>query len=177
MANLNTAFAGYLRRHDNHQFIQSDYCEFVLGPAHRDRVVTYFGEYPPSNADANQQYANPTSQHVLMYLPPLRFEWVDIVPRSPQEASGLVDRVFLQNTILANGQAAFASVDRLADRLVALSNVGTIHPLVYVAGSLMNPMWRAFHSRRFTNEQLVSRRFGIFTYLCDHVPVLAMIGW
>ncbi len=127
-------------------------CEFsVPAPTNVPRAL-FAAEYPPTNSVADRPHANPTSRNIALYIGEGRVDYIDVFPCAPIDTpSGLVDRGALVSGILADGAIQSDWIRRIANRVVACAEAGTVRPVVYVSGKMCSDVWaaRSYERMRF----------------------------
>ncbi len=136
----------------------------VPAPTNVPRAL-FAAEYPPTNSVADKPHANATSRNIALYIGEGRADWIDVYPFAPIDTpSGLVDRPALISSILTDGEVQSDWIHRVANRVVACAEAGTVRPVVYVSGKMCSEVWAARSYERFQLVSTLSHSLGVHVY-------------
>jgi hypothetical protein len=140
-------------------------CEFlVLAPTSVPRAL-FAAEYPPTNSAPDKPHANPTSRNIALYIGEGRADWVDVHPFAPIDTpSGRVDREALISGILADRETQSDWIRRIASRVVACAEAGTVRPVVYISGKMCSQVWATRSYERLQLVSTLSHSLGVYVY-------------
>jgi hypothetical protein len=125
----------------------------------------FAAEYPPTNSVVDKPHANPTSRNIALYIGEGRADWVDVYPFAPIDTpSGLVDRGALVSGVLADADMQSDWIRRVAGRLVACAEAGTVRPVVYVSGKMCSAIWATRSYERMQLVSTLSQSLGVHVY-------------
>jgi hypothetical protein len=140
-------------------------CEFsVPAPTNVPRAL-FAAEYPPTNSVADRPHSNQTSRNIALYIGKGRADWVDVYPFAPIDTpSGLVDRGALVSGILADREIQSDWIRRVANRVVACAEAGTVRPVVYVSGKMCSEVWATRSDERMQFVSTLSASLNVHVY-------------
>jgi hypothetical protein len=140
-------------------------CEFTVpAPTSVPRAL-FAAEYPPTNSVVDKPHANQTSRNIALYIGEGRADWIDVYPFAPVDTpSGLVDRRALVSDVLADADMQSDWIRRVAGRVVACAEAGTVRPVVYVSGKMCSAIWAARSYELFKFVSTLSQGLGVHVY-------------